>query len=453
MKFDSAQYLCDDSINDHRFSKWNFTLYLKPYMGKNMIPNSIYRRSVENRNFYIQSVRKSIISKTVLTDPASPHIDDTYEYVSQNLYMHGPVDDDGLTSMTEKTQDLTNLNNAIEGVPAQFINSFGNFLGLKYFLNGIQENKDVHTHIDKHISPTDFDKIKSKFTQCRFIHRGTVTEYEFYNESYGYIVINHDKLTSGRYTIICAIGYDEMHNLLETTGKDIITSPMASWVTGIDSYGELNIKNFSLQSIHPYEPAFYPFMNNEDIRDFAKRYVESNSSILLLIGPPGTAKTNFIRQLLQVTNESVLLTYSDDLKKTDKLFSYFYDSPEKFLIIEDADTYIEKREDGNTNMKQVLNITDGLTANPSKKVIFSTNLPSLTRVEPALLRPGRCFEKLQFGRLTGDELDAAMDVIGYDHFKYTRVPQNGLTIAELFAIKNNEPIDIAESTPSFGFKK
>ena len=198
---------------------------------------------------------------------------------------------------------------------------------------------------------------------------------------------------------------------------------------------------------------FYPFMNNEDIRDFAKRYVESNSSILLLIGPPGTAKTNFIRQLLQVTNESVLLTYSDDLKKTDKLFSYFYDSPEKFLIIEDADTYIEKREDGNTNMKQVLNITDGLTANPSKKVIFSTNLPSLTRVEPALLRPGRCFEKLQFGRLTGDELDAAMDVIGYDHFKYTRVPQNGLTIAELFAIKNNEPIDIAESTPSFGFKK
>ena len=129
-----------------------------------------------------------------------------------------------------------------------------------------------------------------------------------------------------------------------------------------------------------------------------KKYLESKSSILILIGPPGTSKTNFIRQLLSAANESVLLTYSEDLKKADKLFSHFYDSPEKFLIIEDADTYIERRGDGNSNMKQVLNITDGLTANPSKKVIFSTNLPSLNRVDPALLRPGRCFEKLQFSR-------------------------------------------------------
>lgn len=447
MKFPSEAYPSNDGINDHRFSLWSGAafLYLKPYIGKNTISNSIYKNQYCLHNFYDQYNRKSNINNIFLHEADEQQI-----YSNLNSNVHNYHQDEDLMSAQSNE---SNLPKDIQGVPAQFINSFGNFLGLKYFLNGVQENKDVHTYIDKHISQNDFDLIKSKFTQCRFIHRFTTTEYEFYNEDFGYIVINHDSLTNSRYTIICAIGYDNMHELIETTGKDIVTSPMASWVTGIDSYGELNIKNFSLQSIHPYEPAFYPFMNNEDIRTFAKRYIESNSSILLLIGPPGTAKTNFIRQLLQVTNESVLLTYSDDLKKTDKLFSYFYDSPEKFLIIEDADTYIEKREDGNSNMKQVLNITDGLTANPSKKVIFSTNLPSLNRVEPALLRPGRCFEKLQFGRLTDDNLYAAMDKIGHEYFTHTIIPQSGLTIAELFAIKNNEPIDIVETSSAFGFKK
>lgn len=264
-----------------------------------------------------------------------------------------------------------------------------------------------------------------------------------YQKDYGYIVILKSK--SSEYLIECAIGFDEFYDRIKDMAELNSKAPSASWVTGIDNYGDLEIKKLSIKSIYDYVPEFYPFMET-NLQDFAKKYLESKSSILLLIGPPGTGKTNFIRQLLKETNESVLLTYSDDLKKTDKLFSHFYDSPEKFLIVEDADHFIVRRDDGNSNMKQLLNITDGLTANPDKKVIFSTNLSNLSRVEPALLRPGRCFETVEFRSLKGDELKKACEIIGVE------VDKNEYTLAELFAIKNDEKIESVGTVGSgFGF--
>ena len=363
--------------------------------------------------------------------------------------------DNGLDDMYTDPLKYNDSKNTIDGIPAEFINSFGNYLAIKYFLNGSSQGKNVYTYVDKTISPEDFETIKKSFKSCRHIFRSNMTEYEFYNEECGYIVISQTASLTDRLTITCAIGYEELYKLIQPMGNTVQKTPMATWVTGVDNYGDLVTKTFSLQSIHEYKHEFYPFMEGESIESFAKRYMESKSSILLLIGPPGTAKTNFIRQLLSSTNESVLLTYSDDLKKADSLFSHFYDSPERFLIIEDADTYIERREDGNSNMKQLLNITDGLTANPHKKVIFSTNLPNLSRVEPALLRPGRCFDKLQFGRLTGDDLVNAMGIIGHDKYDNIAIPSNGFTIAELFAIACDEPLDAENDTQltSFGFKK
>ena len=191
-------------------------------------------------------------------------------------------------------------------------------------------------------------------------------------------------------------------------------------------------------------------MNGTDIKEFAEKFLSSKSSILLLIGPPGTGKTNFIRQLLSATKESVLLTYSEDLKKMDSLFSYFYDSPERFLIIEDADTYIEKRENGNSNMKQLLNITDGLTANYKKRVIFSTNLTSLSMVDPALIRPGRCYDVLDFSAYQGEDLVNACKVlnVNIDHLQ-----NKPYTLAELYSIKNGEEMNtsIVGKRSSFGF--
>lgn len=356
-----------------------------------------------------------------------------------------------MMSLNEQETEVKVRNSlTINGVPNEFVNSFGNYIGLKFFLDGIKAHNDVYTILDKDISLSDYELINSMYNSKRVISSKNRIDYEYYDENFGYVVIQHNINDKDRYKIVCAIGYNALNDVISSCGKNIKHVPMASWVTGVDNYGDLEIKSFSIKEINEYKSEFYPFMKGEHIADFAERYVNSKSSILLLIGPPGTAKTNFIRQLLSCTNESVLLTYSDDLKKTDKLFSYFYDSPEKFLIIEDADTYIEKREDGNTNMKQLLNITDGLTANPDKKVIFSTNLPSLSRVEPALLRPGRCFERLEFDRLQSNDLKAAVNCIGAEYFKDLDYSKS-YSIAELFAIKNNEQTDVVLTSSKFGF--
>jgi ATP-dependent 26S proteasome regulatory subunit len=47
-------------------------------------------------------------------------------------------------------------------------------------------------------------------------------------------------------------------------------------------------------------------------------------------------------------------------------------------------------------MHRFLNVGDGLVTTKGKKLIFSTNLPSIRDVDSALVRPGRCFDILNF---------------------------------------------------------
>jgi len=63
-------------------------------------------------------------------------------------------------------------------------------------------------------------------------------------------------------------------------------------------------------------------------------------------------------------------------------------------------------------MGRLLNLSDGLASMPARKLIFSTNLPSLMSVDSALRRPGRCFAAVNFRPLTAKEAGAACKAIG-----------------------------------------
>jgi hypothetical protein len=47
-------------------------------------------------------------------------------------------------------------------------------------------------------------------------------------------------------------------------------------------------------------------------------------------------------------------------------------------------------------MHRFLNVGDGLVTTKGKKMIFSTNLPSIRDIDSALVRPGRCFDIVTF---------------------------------------------------------
>lgn len=404
----------------------------------------------ENYDFYKIPLASNEIFEDMSLTKLYVKADTIYNRIARQLSK--PLFEENTYIMEKRVQDE---NSHVEGVPSQFINSFGNFLGIKYFLEGSKNKENVFSYVNKEISEDDKIELDELFGQCRTIISNDYINYEYYQPDIGYINVKKNNRTNV-YIIDSGIGYSKLHSHVEKFGLNIVHEPLASWVTGVDNYGELLMKKFSIKSIYKYNEALYPFMKGENIKDYADKFLKSNSSILLLIGPPGTAKTNFIRQLVTATSESVLLTYSADLKKSDSLFSYFYDSPERFLIVEDADTYIERRADGNSNMPQLLNITDGITANPFKKVIFTTNLPNLSRVDEALLRAGRCYDVLNFGPLKGNDLERAMESIGKEHFNGIVLPENGLTVAELFSYVNGESVAVKEESlekavSKFGF--
>ncbi|NBW23488.1 MAG: ATP-binding protein, partial [Caulobacteraceae bacterium] len=140
----------------------------------------------------------------------------------------------------------------------------------------------------------------------------------------------------------------------------------------------------------------YPFLGSESIEEYYNRFLESSASILLLIGPPGTGKTTFIRGLLYHSAMNAIVTYDDKILERDYIFARFIEDDVGVMVIEDADSFLKPRADGNTMMHRFLNVGDGLISMKRKKLIFSTNLPSVNDVDDALIRPGRCFDILNF---------------------------------------------------------
>lgn len=147
----------------------------------------------------------------------------------------------------------------------------------------------------------------------------------------------------------------------------------------------------------------YPWLGDESLKHYYDRYISSDASILVLIGPPGTGKTTFIRGLLQHTGLSALVTYDPAILAKDYVFAQFIESDMSIMVIEDADNFLGAREDGNDIMHKFLNVGDGLVTTSNKKLIFSTNLPSIRDIDPALVRPGRCFDIVNFDYLSAKD--------------------------------------------------
>lgn len=211
------------------------------------------------------------------------------------------------------------------------------------------------------------------------------------------------------------------------------------------------------ETIQPLPPlvnyhAAYPFMDQtpgEVWTDFAA----SKSNVLLLIGPPGTGKSSFTMEMLNSRgwDHPTYLADSDEVLNNPALINFVRDLPKGSVVVtEDSDAFVAKREDGNSLMSGLLNATAGLISTDTKFVI-STNLASLAKVDPALIRPGRTFKVLHFRKHTHDEAMTARAALGLPHLELPN-DGSGLTLAEILNTEDNT-LESGREVRKFGFQQ
>jgi ATP-dependent 26S proteasome regulatory subunit len=87
-------------------------------------------------------------------------------------------------------------------------------------------------------------------------------------------------------------------------------------------------------------------------------------------------------------------------------------------------------------MHRFLNVGDGLISLKGKKLIFSTNLPSVRDVDAALTRPGRCFDVISFNNFTLDEAKTLSTKLGIN-FEEKDSKEDTYSLAEVFFKQQN----------------
>lgn len=210
---------------------------------------------------------------------------------------------------------------------------------------------------------------------------------------------------------------NEIRNLISDVG------PLITWV--YDRY--MRTVEMPLNMDHLPINEMYPFVN-KPLDDYYKEFYDSSSNVMICLGEPGTGKTTFLRGMLKSLNSSAILSYQQDIFECDEFFVKFLTSDIGIMIIEDADVLLSARQDGNSAMQRFLNAADGLVTIPKRKLVFTTNLPNVNNIDPALVRSGRCFDVLKFRKLQPDEIQSLRGVVGLQDNPLFSKPQTLATV-------------------------
>jgi hypothetical protein len=196
----------------------------------------------------------------------------------------------------------------------------------------------------------------------------------------------------------------------------------------------------------------YPYI--DDMENFIKGYLDSSSSILLMMGVAGSGKTRLIRYICQqagkIWNKDPKVIYTSDIGclEEEGMFIEFRCDDYDFMVLEDLDDGLGSRKAGNKIVHKFLASSDGFVAAREKKIILSTNL-YVADIDAALIRPGRCYACFETKALNADEATILSEKLGKKmHF------EESATVSEIYnSVFKTSSNQLVRSSNSVGFKK
>ena len=210
---------------------------------------------------------------------------------------------------------------------------------------------------------------------------------------------------TNEYLEMMVCGAADNVKMLFDTIKEGPKSASVKWC--YTSGGRFTYKSMDIKPNKTFYDEAYPWIIDKygSVNEFFNKYISASANVLIMLGPPGTGKSSLLRELITTNNLEVTITYDEFLMNSDEMYMDFIQSDSGILVMEDADVLIKSREQTNNKiMSKLLNISDGLIQS-NKKIIFTANLDyaDFNQTDHALVRPGRCFDVINFRELSYDE--------------------------------------------------
>lgn len=177
--------------------------------------------------------------------------------------------------------------------------------------------------------------------------------------------------------------------------------------------------------------------------------------IVILRGPPGTGKSYAGRAMITETNgvewvyvpptSVVSLTRPDMI---DILIRGRQTTGPLGLLVEDADALLRLRTGDNDNMvAQLLNLGDGIPAEIADlRIVLTTNVERL-EIDKAILRQGRLFKMIEFGKLSPERAAA---VYRRESGGKEREFNEDMNLADVYGLAHEHTTGVKERKPSMG---